>query len=437
MASPSTPSSDRRAFGGPVGALAMMLLLPLLTVYLWACVHHHGGALVLPTRELLASFPAPTLESCFWVAAWIAFQLALDLYLPGRAYTGLVQRNGRRLTYRLNGLLSLVVTLGVFGAFVGTGVLRGSAVHARLGSLLVTSIVFSFLFSAFLYLYGRRAVGRSASDPTLVPQPDGTAAVSASVARLDELAYDYFMGVDLNPRIGRLDLKMFFESKIGMTTWLVLTLSMAHAQYERDGSLSLSMWLVCLCQLVYVVDFYWFEEAMLSTWDINNENYGWMLAFGFIVWMPFVFSLQAQYLFVQTPELSTLAAAAIVVLNFAGYYIFRSANLQKHWFRTRPDTKIWGRTPAFIQTRRGTRLLTSGWWGLARHANYLGDLMMAFAWCLPCGFTHIIPYFYVIYFTPLLIDRERRDDRHCAAKYGEDWRTYTKQVPYRIIPFVY
>ena len=38
-----------------------------------------------------------------------------------------------------------------------------------------------------------------------------------------------------------------------------------------------------------------------------------------------------------------------------------------------------------IPTSSGKRLLVSGWWGLCRHPNYLGDLIMALAWSLPCG----------------------------------------------------
>lgn len=41
-----------------------------------------------------------------------------------------------------------------------------------------------------------------------------------------------------------------------------------------------------------------------------------------------------------------------------------------------------------IATATGKRLLVSGWWGLVRHPNYLGDLLMALAWSLPCGKTH-------------------------------------------------
>ena len=29
-----------------------------------------------------------------------------------------------------------------------------------------------------------------------------------------------------------------------------------------------------------------------------------------------------------------------------------------------------------LQTERGTRLIVSGWWGMSRHINYLGDWIM-------------------------------------------------------------
>jgi protein-S-isoprenylcysteine O-methyltransferase Ste14 len=197
------------------------------------------------------------------------------------------------------------------------------------------------------------------------------------------------------------------------------------------------MGLVAAFQAFYVFDFFWFEEAMLSTWDINHENYGFMLCFAFLTWMPFNFSLQAQYLVYADPQLPPLVVAGLVLLNFGGYYVFRSSNLQKHRFRNTPGSKIWGREPEYIETQRGTRLLASGWWGMARHANYLGDLTMALAWCLACGVSHVVPYFYFIYFAPLLIDRERRDDKHCARKYGADWERYRARVKWRILPFVY
>lgn len=417
----ASPAKERLSFGGPLGAIVMMTVLPALTVYLWACLHVRGGALAWPSAALLDALPAPTPTAFAWLTGFIGFELVLDVLLPGRSYTGHPQKDGKRRGYRLNGFASLVVTLAALGALLGTGLLEGTDAVAELGPLLVTSILLTYGFSVFLYLYGRRE-----------PCPEAPHLTGGS-----RLVYDYFMGTGLNPRIGRVDLKMFMESKIAMTGWLVLTLLMAHAEYQRTGALSVPMALVCLFQALYVFDFFWFEEAMLSTWDINHENYGFMLAFAFLTWMPFNFSLQSQYLVYADPELPAVAVVALVALNFGGYYVFRSANLQKHRFRNGTSVEIWGREPEFIQTARGTRLLAGGWWGLSRHANYLGDLMMALAWCLACGFGHLVPYFYFIYFAPLLIDRERRDDEHCAQKYGADWDAYRARVKWRIVPFVY
>jgi protein-S-isoprenylcysteine O-methyltransferase Ste14 len=411
---PRVDTADATHFGGPKGAVALMVVMPLVSAYLWACIHRHGGALVVPA---LADVPRPTARAAAYFGGWLAFQVLLQIALPGKTVTGLAQRDGLRIDYKLNGLLSLVVSaLALAGAY-SAGWIRGADVLDELGGLLAVSIAFAFAFSVFLYFYGFTSTRRE--------------------QRTGNVVYDFFMGTALNPRFGRFDLKLFFESKIGMTTWLALTFAMAAADYERWGSVSTPMILVVLFQTLYVVDFYVFESAMLSTWDINYENYGFMLAFAFLVWMPFNFSLQAQYLVPHHLELPVWAVVGLVALNLAGYYVFRTSNLQKHRFRTEPDALIWGKKPTFIQTKRGTRLLTSGFWGLARHTNYLGDLMMALAWCLPAGFSHVPPYFYFIYFAPLLIDRERRDHKVCTEKYGADWDTYCEKVRYRIIPGLY
>ena len=120
-----------------------------------------------------------------------------------------------------------------------------------------------------------------------------------------------------------------------------------------------------------------------------------------------------------------------------GYAIFRGTNIQKHHFSRNPERPIWGKPATCIKTARGTKLLTAGFWGMARHLNYLGDLMMGLAWCLTCGVSNVLPFFYIIYFTILLMHRERRDDAFCHAKYGADWEEYRRQVPSRIFPGIY
>lgn len=66
--------------------------------------------------------------------------------------------------------------------------------------------------------------------------------------------------------------------------------------------------------------------------------------------------------------------------------------------------------------------------------NYTGDLIMAIAYCLPCGL-QFGGYFYAIYLFILLTHRAYRDDSKCRQKYAKDWEVYIKAVPYIFLPF--
>ncbi|KAM5138676.1 delta(14)-sterol reductase TM7SF2 isoform 2-T2 [Mantella aurantiaca] len=248
--------------------------------------------------------------------------------------------------------------------------------------------------------------------------------------------YDFFIGHELNPRIGSFDLKYFCELRPGLIGWCLINLCFLMKEIELRGSPSLSMTLVCGFQALYVMDALWHEEAILTTMDIVHDGFGFMLAFGDLCWVPFTYSLQAYFLVSHPQDLSGTAAVGIILINAVGYIIFRGSNSQKNAFRRNPcDPTVVGLET--IPTATGKRLLVSGWWGLVRHPNYLGDLIMALAWSLPCGVSHILPYFYVIYFTGLLVHREARDEHQCLKKYGLAWQEYCRRVPYRIFPYIY
>ncbi|XP_073106598.1 delta(14)-sterol reductase isoform X4 [Elaeis guineensis] len=168
-------------------------------------------------------------------------------------------------------------------------------------------------------------------------------------------------------------------------------------------------------------------------WDIIAERLGFMLVFGDLVFIPFTFSIQGWWLLKNKVELTKVAAIANFLTFIIGYLVFRGANKQKHVFKKNPKAQIWGKPPKVI----GGKLLASGYWGIARHCNYLGDLLLALSFSLPCGASSVIPYFYPIYLLILLIWRERRDEARCSQKYKEVWAEYCKMVPWRILPFVY
>jgi protein-S-isoprenylcysteine O-methyltransferase Ste14 len=196
------------------------------------------------------------------------------------------------------------------------------------------------------------------------------------------------------------------------------------------------MWLVLAFEAFYIADSVFNEDCILTTMDITTDGFGFMLAFGDLAWVPFTYSLQARFLVDFPVQLSPLAAAAILALQVAGFYIFRGANLEKDRFKKDPTHPAVKDLP-YIKTATGSRLLAGGWWGKARHINYLGDWLMSVSWCLPTGLASVVPYFYPVYFAVLLLHRDMRDDHKCHAKYGPAWEQYRRAVPWRIVPFVY
>jgi len=64
-----------------------------------------------------------------------------------------------------------------------------------------------------------------------------------------------------------------------------------------------------------------------------------MLAVGDLLWVPFVYSLQARYLAFRPKDLGYGWSAAILAVNFLGYYIFRTANNEKNEFRNGRNPK--------------------------------------------------------------------------------------------------
>jgi hypothetical protein len=247
--------------------------------------------------------------------------------------------------------------------------------------------------------------------------------------------YDFFIGRELNPRSlqGTFDWKEFCELRPGLIGWVLLNSAFLSVQQEKLGHVSWSMILVNVFQFLYVWDALYQESAILTTMDITTDGFGYMLAFGDLAWVPFTYSLQACYLVDHDPGLSNPMLVLIVAINLLGYFIFRQANSQKDAFRRNPNSKEVSHL-TFLETKRGTRLLTSGWWGMARKINYTGDWIMGLSWCLVCGYASIVPYFYALYFLILLIHRSERDDHLCKMKYGEDWDKYKEIVHYRFVP---
>ena len=474
----NTPSSKesqsnsivKYEFGGPLGAFGIIFGLPLVIYLLYftcnadfcltfariwdlKCMRFVSEINVYLEVNRLFS-----LEALSMYLLWMSLQFILALCLPGEIADGvpIPGLNGKKLKYPLSGHLQFWTSILLMGHSIpqfgfnsenNTYHLQGldrlplEYIYDHYIGLITWSVLGAFLLSIYLYL-------SSFTNTNVTNSSSTSTKVLASGGNTGNMLYDFFIGRELNPRIGSLDLKYICELRPGLIGWCIINLGMASKQYmnhlenyNNDNNnntfgISMSMLLIVLLQGLYVWDALFQERAILTTMDITTDGFGYMLAFGDLAWVPFIYSLQARYLVDYDPQLSISTISFIFVLHAFGYFVFRCANSEKDKFRRDPSSDGVQHL-TYMQTKRGTKLITSGWWGMARKINYTGDWLITFSWCLLCGFDSPIPYFQAIYFAVLLIHRAKRDDEMCQEKYGDDWVEYKKRVPYLFIPYVY
>ncbi|KAJ3087182.1 hypothetical protein HK102_011654 [Quaeritorhiza haematococci] len=433
------PKSTEYEFFGPIGCLLFTLMTPGVSLILTALcdddgcpspalytnplsvLQSVGTKIAVATSQVLASELISFTSPVAVVLGWMAFQYALYLLVPGTWVKGITLRNGDRLDYKINAFRALIVTHVALAGLVyrfGLDPLLWVADHILQIELVV--VAFSFLQASLLHMLSFRS-------RTVLLSLNGNTG---------NLFHDFWMGRELNPRFGPVDLKYFNELRPGMIGWIVLNYAYAAKQFVKFGGVSNSMGLVLGLEVLYVADALWFEQAILTTMDITTDGFGFMLNCGDLVWVPFNFSLQARYLSLHPTHLTPLTLTLITLFGLLSYYCFRDSNSQKNEFRTNPNSER-VKHLKFIETKSGSRLLVSGWWGVARHINYTADWCFGLSWCLTTGFSSPIPYFYVIYFGLLLTHRELRDEHKCRAKYKGDWERYCKIVRWRMVPGVY
>ena len=371
------------------------------------------------------------------IALWIIFQMILFV-LPdilhkilciyrGGIQEGSITPAGNKMYYNINGLQALIITFITFFVCVKYDIIDPAWIGKNWIQSFIVANVYGYILTLIMYVKALYFSSHIEDN-------------KYSGSRI----YDIIMGVELNPRILSnellLDIKLFFNGRPGIIGWLFINLSFAYYQYEKYGELYNSMILVNILQAIYVIDFFWNEAWYLKTIDISHDHFGWILTWGDTVWLPFMYTLQASYLINNPIHLTNFQFLFIGIFGLCGYIIFRTANSQKDRFRN-GNKDNFKYIKCEFQTRNGlnhqSKLLIDGCWKYARHLNYTGDLMLSLAFCIACGFDNIIPYFYFVYMTLLLVIRSKRDDQKCKDKYKKYWKEYCDQVKWILIPEIY
>jgi protein-S-isoprenylcysteine O-methyltransferase Ste14 len=344
------------------------------------------------------------------------FIFILNAGLPGRWVTGYVSKenSSKKLRYRLNGLPVLFIVIVSWILCCYFGLLTWDWFYEYRWYGLAGAIIFGLIYSLVLVL-PHHPVKKS-------------------------FLADFYLGRMENPQLwgGRVDAKMWLYLVGAIMLELNVLSFTAHHYLIYGAQASPGVYLSAFLLSFFVIDYLTFEEVHLYTYDFVAERVGFKLGWGCIAFYPFFYAIPL-WRAVDLPNPHTPGYLFVIysVLFLISWGFSRGANLQKYNFKKDPKRVFLGITPEIISDDNNT-LLISGFWGLSRHINYLGEIGMAVAIVLCTGYPAIPwPWLYPLYYIALLFTRQRDDNNRCSIKYGMLWEQYQKKVPYRIIPYIY
>ncbi|WP_420626498.1 ergosterol biosynthesis protein [Candidatus Poriferisodalis sp.] len=371
-----------------------------------------GHLVELPASQALLGFLTPL----FVFAAFFVLQMVL----PGRHVPGYVvdRETGLPCSYRLNGLLVFVVAQ-VLWWFELTGMPRDwfyrSSLYAVVGGTVLALIL--TLIAVF-------------------SQPPGE-------VKNKFLACWFGRAQEMQFFNDRFDLKMYFYV-VGGTMLSLNAFSGAVWHYGNVEDLNPGVFVFAAFFTFYVFDYFVFERVQLYTYDVIYERLGFKMFWGGLIVYGWIFIIPMwgmaahpdpghgagwRYLWlIGTPALFAI-----------GWCITRGANMQKYTFKRWPERKFLGIFEPEVIEAGERKILCSGFWGVARHFNYMGEGFFGLSIALVWGhFGNLWAWIYFAYVVALFTYRQIDDDKRCAEKYGPGkWAEYQERVRYRIIPGIY
>jgi protein-S-isoprenylcysteine O-methyltransferase Ste14 len=340
----------------------------------------------------------------------------LNAILPGRWVKGYISRKGssEKMKYHLNGIV----------VFFTVAILWFISGYFKI-------VPFDWLYNYRWYgLAGAFITGLIFSLAVVLPYPPVK----------DSFFADLFLGrrENLQFKGGRVDAKMWLYLA-GATLLELNVLSFAvHHHLIFGEKASAGIFLSAVLISLFIIDYFTFEEVHLYTYDLFAERVGFKLGWGCIVFYPYFYSVFLwSTVDLPDPGTPTWLLVLYIIIFFSGWILSRGANMQKYYFKKYPGKKFLWIEPETISDGKNS-LLVNGFWGISRHVNYLGEILMASGIILCTGYPTLIwPWLYPLYYVILLFTRQGDDNKRCALKYGDLWKVYEKKVPYRIIPYIY
>jgi len=257
--------------------------------------------------------------------------------------------------------------------------------------------------------------------------------------------YKFYAGQELHPRISDFDVKQWALTRVACMGWLLLAFTFTMASYFKSG-FSAGILVNLLLQLVYLHNFFDYEPAFLTAFSIRDERAGFYPVWGCMNLVPALYTYSTYYFVNHPPDFTYLESVILLLVGIAIITIKYMIDNEKDKFKlANGNLNVWGKKATFIEAEYQTtdglkkaRLLTSGFWGISRHLNYVFELLSALTWSMVgLRSNSIQPFIYAIFLFFFLLHRTYKNEKKCSEKYGTHWQHYCKIVNYKFIPYVY
>jgi len=324
--------------------------------------------------------------------------------------------------YRMNGFQTLVLSLLAVPVLV-THKFPLNIVFLKYFHLMSSCIILSFMQSLVSYILSRWT------------SPDNLSTKGSTGNPI----VDLYHGRELNPTFLGCNMKLQ-TFRFSMISLALLNVTMVtDSVLSNGGKANPGVVIAATLQVLYAMDAMFFEEYYFYSHDYLNSGYGWSLISSYLTF-PFLPTLITRYMIFRSPEVEWYYLALIGLLNLLGYVIYRSSETQRCELAKNPNNPALGHLQT-VETSQSRKLIVSGWWGVVRHPNYLGELLIQWSWVLPAvstlGMTDLVPYYLPVVTTLMLVIRCVQINRRNKKKYGSAWDEYCGKVKANIIPLVF
>jgi len=358
-----------------------------------------------------------------WALIW--------LFIPCKVFYGPPTTFGYIPKYKANGELYYCATMLAFGVITYIKPELWISVYENMGPILGALNVLALFLCVYLLIGAK--LKKKEDDPYLMDKKF-------------PILHEFYRGMELHPTIFGVQVKQLVNCRIGMMMWQLLILGFFSAAYQIRGFDS-GLMVNVLLQTIFIYKFIRWETGYFNTLDITLDRAGYYICWGCLVWIPTFYTFHSYYFVHHQTSCGPLFATVIFILGVICIYLNYEVDRQKELFRTsNGKIKIWGNDAKYVKALYNTttgetkesRLMISGWWGIARKINYSFELAASFLWSAPAGFQFgVWPFLYFIFLVILLVHRVFRDESKCRDKYGKYWSEYCKIVPYRLVPYFY